>query len=180
MGLEGERRNAQERKYGVGLNILFGGSMTNKGNLIQKEKEKIYKREKREGIEGIIILLACNCLFITAFISQILSTGFSPWALLFMIFIIIIFSFCMYIYYLFPTRVRMEVYENGFIPPNRPMEYYKEEKELFISWKDIIDMRRKDFLGNPQKWFYHIKIRNEYVEEMIFGHTLFDDGDREF
>ena len=69
----------------------------------------------------------------------------------------------------------MEVYENGFIPPNRPMEYYKEGKELFIPWKDIIDMRRRDFLGNTQKWGYHIKIRNEYIEYMIFVYTLFED-----
>ena len=113
MGLEGERRNAQERKYGVGLYILYGGSMTNKGKLIQKEKEKIYKRDKRDGIIVIIILLAGNCIFISAFISQILSVGFSPWALIFLLFIIIIFFLCKYLYSLFPTRVQMEVYENG-------------------------------------------------------------------
>jgi CRISPR/Cas system-associated protein Cas10 (large subunit of type III CRISPR-Cas system) len=149
-----------------------------RGKLVSKEAYSRFNRKRNYRTISYVIFILFTILVLIG-----LYFGLSMWNLsaeqnlidlmILMVGASIAYILPVFFFLLGYRRVRLEIYENGFIPYSRPTRYVRQKKDLFIKWDYIAEIEKIE-TRKEGEWIYAIVTRSK--KGYMIGHFAFENG----
>lgn len=159
------------------------------GKIIAMEHKKQYLKEKNRvksnKLDFMIFIGFMVSVFTIVSIVGIYDMGFRRFSnglevFVFALVVLVIFGYFLFMWpsrYLKnwkKTRTRLTIFEKGFSPGYRPVEFAERKKHLFIPWSDVTEITNVSWLPNsPYRWVYRLKTRNAHKESITLSYGDF-------